>query len=152
MTERLSESEAVAQLLIDAGIATDPETDPEGVLPVHVGETFAEGTPHIGIHTPGQGTNEPRNHTGHMVSKPHLRIEVATATNRESFALGERLQAFCDSPAPRTATRDGRVAVINTLQRLSAVQQLGQHPKTKLYMAGVTVEVSVPSVTPDPEA
>lgn len=150
MTTRLSEDKAVAQLLIDAGIGDDPEVEPVGPMPVLIGETFNDGLPFIGVHGGNEGRNEGRNHTGRMLSKPAIHIEAHALTHVAAYALGERLQAFCDSPAQRVANREGCTLAVNTLQRTGGVRMLGEHPKTHLFVVSVTVEVSASSIDPVP--
>ncbi len=147
MTTRLDDEQAVAVLLIDAGIGCDPEAPVEGALPIYAGGTGAGGTPRINVKQTGSD-DEPRNHTGRQLSRPVVEIEMHCATRQDAWDRGMLLQQFCDNPEARNAVKGDAELMVTTIARTSAIKQLGEHPKTKLYVAGVSVILSVPSIDP----
>lgn len=147
---RLSDEVAVAVLLIGAGLASDPASDVDTPHPVYAGNTGAGSKPHVNVVATGSD-DEPRNHTGRQLSRPIINIEIHTTTLQAAWDQGMALQQFCDHPEPRTAVSGDDSVVIETMGRTSAVKQLGQHPKTKLFVAGVTVILSTPSMDPATE-
>ena len=144
---RLSDEVAVAVLLIDAGLASDPADETDVPHPVYVGNTGANSKPHVNVTATGSD-DEPRNHTGRQLSRPVINIEIHTTSLQEAWDQGMALQQFCDNPNSRTAVHGADSVVVETMGRSSAIKQLGMHPKTKLYVAGVTVTLSTPSMDP----
>lgn len=156
----LSAPEALALLIIAAGLCWNPDTGepappvvPEGEdppppkYPVYVSKGMAWGAAAVVVNEVGS-VNEPRTHQGSQVSRPLVRIDFCTDNYVDTYKLGQRLQAFCDADGSRSVDYQGRHADVSNIARQSAVQNLGQHPKTKMYMGGVTVELAIPSVTP----